>query len=375
VLVEDVAREGEGAIAERLRDVLAAPFVLAGTPASGDAEAAEAALSLQVSACVGAVALDPGRDADAVLRHAALALARARGAGSGRVELFTPALHAEARERDELAAALRAAVEESGDGRLGPAFSLVFQPVVDLTTGDAPSVEALLRWRHPTIGPVSPATFIPLAEELGLVSTLGQQVLGAACAAVARLDEGATAAGLVVAVNVSGHQLQRRDFADDVAAALRASGLPPARLTLEVTETALVRDPRRARRVLGEIRALGVRVAIDDFGTGYSSLAYLQQLPLDVLKIDKRFVDGVGLGRGPALAIPRAIVALGRALGLRTVAEGIETAAQRDALHALGCTSGQGYLFARPLPLAELRAWLAARAEAHGAAPAAPSVV
>jgi EAL domain-containing protein (putative c-di-GMP-specific phosphodiesterase class I) len=168
-----------------------------------------------------------------------------------------------------------------------------------------------------------------------------------------------------VAVNVSGHQLQEGGFADDVAAALAASGLPAGRLTIEVTETALVRDPRRARRVLGEVRAQGARVAIDDFGTGYSSLGYLQQLPLDVLKIDKRFVDGVARGGGPSVAIPRAVVALGEALGLRTVGEGVETAAQRDALRALGCGYGQGYLFARPMALGDLAAWMAARSWAE----------
>jgi EAL domain-containing protein (putative c-di-GMP-specific phosphodiesterase class I) len=157
-----------------------------------------------------------------------------------------------------------------------------------------------------------------------------------------------------VAVNVSGRQLQDDAFPGDVAAALAASGLAPERLVLEVTETSLVRDPRHARRVLGELRALGVRTALDDFGTGFSSLAYLQELPLDVLKIDQKFVRDAGHGPGPGVAFARAIVSLGAALGLHTVAEGIETPGQRDALAGMGCDLGQGYLFARPLDLAAL---------------------
>ncbi|HZF68737.1 MAG TPA: EAL domain-containing protein, partial [Gemmatirosa sp.] len=276
-------------------------------------------------------------------------------------------------------AALRAAADQLHEaGSAGTlddgGFTLAYQPVVDLATGRPTGVEALLRWHHPTLGPVSPAAFIPLAEEIGVIAPIGGWVLRTACTALAGLgaalrEPGAAHAdSLGVAVNVSGHQLQATRFADDVAAALAAAGLAPERLTLEVTETALVRDPRRARRVLGELRATGVRIAIDDFGTGYSSLGYLQQLPLDVLKIDKRFVDGVARGSGPSVAIPRAVVALGDALGLRTVGEGVETAAQRDALHALGCRAGQGYLFARPLPLPDLATWLDATAR-HAAAP------
>jgi diguanylate cyclase (GGDEF)-like protein len=364
VLLEGVEPDDAVATGERLLATLAAPFALG---EGGDA--------VQVTACVGAVAVDGADDADAVLAHAGVALARARDTGAGRVARFTPALHAEVRARGEVAAALYSAVRWLVDdpASAGHGFSLAFQPVVDLGTGAPVGVEALLRWRDGVLGAVSPATFIPLAEELGLIGSLGQWVLRAACTAIAGLGaaprghEASAAAGdvaeqLSVAVNVSGHQLQAGGFADDVAAALAAAGLPARRLTVEVTETALVRDPRRARRVLGELRTTGVRVAIDDFGTGYSSLGYLQQLPLDVLKIDKRFVDGVARGSGPSVAIPRAVVALGGALGLRTVGEGVETAAQRDALHALGCDCGQGYLFARPLAAADLAAWLGARA-------------
>jgi diguanylate cyclase (GGDEF)-like protein len=383
VLLDPVLPDGEVVAAERLIAALAAPAapddVAADAPHDvPDAEPADAGdPAARVTACVGAVAVDGSDDAGAVLRHAGLALARARAIGPGRVAQFTAAQRAEVRGRDAISAALRAAVARLADDPAGPGhgFALAFQPVIDLRTGTPVGVEALLRWRDDVLGSVSPATFIPLAEELGLVAPLGQWVLHTACAAIAGLGAAAGASPpLSVAVNASGHQLQASGFADDVAGALAAARLAPERLTIEVTETALVRDPRRARRVLGEVRALGARVALDDFGTGYSSLAYLQQLPLDVLKIDKRFVDGVARGGGPSLAIPRAVVALGDALGLRTVGEGVETAAQRDALRALGCGYGQGYLFARPLALADLGTWLGAWAGAWaGTEPGAPA--
>jgi EAL domain-containing protein (putative c-di-GMP-specific phosphodiesterase class I) len=231
---------------------------------------------------------------------------------------------------------------------------------VELATGAPTGVEALLRWTDPVLGRVSPADFIPVAEEWELISVLGGWVLETACREIA-----AAHPTLGVSVNVSGHQLASSRFADEVAAALSGAGLTAARLTLELTETALVRDIRRARRVLGELRARGVHVAIDDFGAGYSSLAYLQQLPLDVLKLDKTYIDSLARSRGgPSVAVPRAMVALGHALGLRTVGEGVETAGQRDALQALGCDRGQGYYFARPMPAAELGGWLAAAAGA-----------
>ena len=378
VLLEDVAPGEEFAAGQRLLAAVAAPFAVDGEPAGAavgggavpggavPGAAVDAATTVRVTACLGATVIDGASDADMVLRDAGAALARARATGPGRLARCTPALHAETRAREQLVAALREAADRLAGGHPGyGGFSLAYQPVVDLATGAPTGVEALLRWVHPVLGPISPATFIPLAEELGLVAPLGHWMLRAACAAVAGIEP--TAPGgdpLTVAVNVSGYQLQASSFADEVAEALAEGGLAPARLTVEVTETALVRDPRRARRVLGELRATGVRVAIDDFGTGYSSLGYLQQLPLDVLKIDKRFVDGLAgplASLGPSVAIPRAIVALGEALGLRTVGEGVETAAQRDALRAVGCTYGQGYLFARPLPVEELAVWLATR--------------
>ena len=389
VLLTGVDPESAAAVAARALATIAAPIPdeapggvrppADGAPAD---RAADPPVRTPTSACAGLVVVDGevDVDADAVLRHAALALQRAKASGRGQVARFTTAMHAEARARHALAEALALALDRGE-------FSLVYQPVVDLATGEPGSVEALLRWHHQELGSVSPATFIPMAEELGLIAPIGRWVLRTACAAIAGLAPGPgapaaaaaplgpaggrRAAALSVAVNVSGHQLQGGGFADDVVAILASTGLPPGRLTIEVTETALVRDPRRARRVLGELRARGVRVALDDFGTGYSSLEYLQQLPLDVLKLDKRFVDGIAAsGLGPSVGIPRAVIALGGALGLRTVAEGVETAAQRDVLRALGCWSGQGYWFARPLPLADLMAWLDAE-RGQGAGPGA----
>jgi EAL domain-containing protein (putative c-di-GMP-specific phosphodiesterase class I) len=204
---------------------------------------------------------------------------------------------------------------------------------------------------------VGPAEFIPLAEASGLIVDLGRWVLDAACRAAAAWPAGPDGRAPGVTVNVSGRQLEDPALPGHVAAALAASGLAAGRLTLEITETVLMRDTAAALGTLGALKALGVRLAVDDFGTGYSSLRYLQQFPVDVLKIDRSFVEGVARGpQGAALA--RTIVALGQTLGLRTVAEGVETAEQRDALLAMGCALGQGYLFARPLDGAALLALL-----------------
>ncbi len=225
----------------RVLAALAAPFAV-GDPRDGAPAGAPRVppAAVTVTACLGTIAVDGAADADAVLRHAGVALQRARAAQPGRLQQFTPALREETRAREAVAAALRGALDRTlqaeRDGAPGGEFSLAFQPVVDLRTGAPTSVEALLRWRHPTLGPVSPATFIPLAEEFGLIPLIGALVLGAACVAIAGLHATVPAvAGLAVAVNVSGHQLQSGTFADEVAAALAANGLTPERLTVEVS--------------------------------------------------------------------------------------------------------------------------------------------
>jgi EAL domain-containing protein (putative c-di-GMP-specific phosphodiesterase class I) len=219
---------------------------------------------------------------------------------------------------------------------------LAFQPIVDVETGRLRAAEALLRWNHPLHGNVPPSDFVPLAEETGLIVPIGAWVLEEACRAAAGW------ADVPVTVNVSSVQLRAAEFPETVAAALHGAGLPAERLVIEITETVLMTDVKRTAALLAELKALGVRIAIDDFGTGHSSLQYLQQLPLDTLKIPKPFIDELDTPDGEGV-LARAILDLGRSFDLQVIAEGIETERQRERLRELGCTSGQGYLFARPL--------------------------
>jgi EAL domain-containing protein (putative c-di-GMP-specific phosphodiesterase class I) len=233
-------------------------------------------------------------------------------------------------------------------------FSVHYQPIVGLDSGDITGFEALLRWNHPTRGAVRPDVFIPVAEQSGFVLTLGAWVLDRACADLRRWrDDYESAAGLTMSVNVSVRQLEHDGLAAQVAGALARYGLAPADLTLEVTESVLMADTEALRARLAELRAIGVRIALDDFGTGYSSLKYLHKLPVDVVKIDRSFVtDLANQAQDPAVV--RAVVDLAGQLDLRLVAEGIEEPAQLEVLRGLGCHSGQGYYFARPMPAAQV---------------------
>jgi diguanylate cyclase (GGDEF)-like protein/PAS domain S-box-containing protein len=354
VLIEAVREDGDAAaVAERVVAALRPAFSVDGRHAFvgtsvGIARAGRAAGD-------GGAAVEEPDPVAALLRDADAAMYQAKARGKGRWALFEPAMHTAAVARLALEGDLRHALERQAAAG-GDELRLVYQPVVELESRRIVGVEALVRWHHPKRGMVSPAEFIPFAEETGLIVPLGRLVLHMACRRAAAWQaelapRGWGAAGgepLAVAVNVSGQQLQDPGFVAEVAAALTETGLAPGTLTLEITEYSVVERPELVRERLAELRALGVRVAIDDFGTGYSALSQLQQFPIDVLKVDRAFVDRVTRG-GSHAAVTRALVALGDALRVRTVAEGIETEEQRAYLSALGCPLGQGYLFARPL--------------------------
>ncbi|HWI60235.1 MAG TPA: EAL domain-containing protein, partial [Symbiobacteriaceae bacterium] len=255
-------------------------------------------------------------------------------------------------ERLELEADLRGALEQSQ-------FLLHYQPVVQLSSGEIAGVEALVRWRHPSRGVVPPAEFIPLAEDTGLIVPLGRWVLREACHQVAAWQEELPrTAPLLLSVNLSAKQLLTGDeLVTDVKAILQESGLAPGSLTLEITETVLMRGTSDIVETLNGLKQLGVRLAIDDFGTGYSSLGYLRGFPVDMVKIDRTFVDVAGRGFRET-ALVRGIIDLSRALGLTTVAEGIERVDQADELQSLGCPLGQGFYFCRPGSAEDVAGWL-----------------
>jgi diguanylate cyclase (GGDEF)-like protein len=320
----DVAPE---LVAQRICEVLAHPI-----------ELERAARVLTISASVG-VALGEQGTVDELLRDADCALYEAKRAGGDRWSVFESGMQTAARERVELEMDLR-------DALAGAQFRLVYQPIVDLRTEAVTAAEALLRWEHPRRGPIAPGVFIPLAEARGEILAIGRWVLGAACAQAAQWHAAGHALG--ISVNVSTRQLEHPDFVADVAATLTRTGLEPGALTLEITETALMRHPDDAAAKLADLKALGVRIAVDDFGTGYSSLGYLLQFPVDELKIDRSFIAGISASAGSD-ALVHTLVSLGETLGLQTLAEGIEETVQLECLRREGCQLGQGYLFARPL--------------------------
>ncbi|HEY7879004.1 MAG TPA: EAL domain-containing protein [Gemmatimonadaceae bacterium] len=342
VLLESVHTDSDViTVAERIATSLRAPFVLDEKPVA-------------VTASMGIARAGDAEGTEELLRNADVAMYTAKSAGKGRYAIFAPQMHRALVDRMALEADLRDGIER-GELRL------LYQPIVDLATGRLAAVEALVRWEHPTRGLLAPAVFIPLAEETGLIVPLGRWVIREACKQGALwrsqspLDESPT-----VTVNLSGRQFQHEALVSDIAAALAESGLEPVRLVLEITESVIMRDVEVTLARLLELKALGVRLAIDDFGTGYSSLSSLRRFPIDVLKIDKAFVDNITLGGNDA-ALARTIIALGDMLSLRTVAEGIEDAQQHRTLQELGCELGQGYLFAKPLPSDQIATMLALR--------------
>ncbi len=300
--------------------------------------------TLYIGASVG-LAIGPrdGRTAEMLIRSADLALYRAKDAGRGVYHAYEPELHVQAEERRVLEMALRQALD-NGE------MHLHYQPVVDAGTGGLKGFEALLRWQSPQFGNVSPAKFIPLAEEARLIQPIGEWVLRTACAEAAtwRSD-------VRIAVNVSPDQLQNPNFVTVVTSALANSGLSAERLELEVTESVFMHEGLGATKVLERILDLGVRLSLDDFGTGYSSLGYLSRTRFSSIKIDRSFVQGASKGVKEAIAIIRAVVALAQSLGMATTAEGVETEAEHRMVQDLGCTKVQGYYFGRPLPVDEAR--------------------
>jgi diguanylate cyclase (GGDEF)-like protein/PAS domain S-box-containing protein len=343
ILVRTGERSEVEAIAERVLAAVREPIVL------GEHH-------LTVAASMG-IAFAEGRQAsaDELLRSADVAMYMAKAGGKGRSVVFEASMHDAALRRLRLKADLEQGLEAGQ-------FHLRYQPIVDLATGATVGLEALLRWDHPAWD-IGPTDFVPFAEETGMILPLGHWVLEEACRHAVALDATPAGRGLDVNVNVSAVQVAQPAFADEVEGVLKASGLDPSRLILELTESVLVERRGVAIDTLIKLRALGVRMAIDDFGTGYSSLSYLRELPIDILKIDIAFVTA--LDSGPeASAVVRSITRLATTLGLRTIAEGIERPEQAGRLRALGADLGQGFHYARPLTAAELGEFLRAAAAA-----------
>ena len=335
--------EHASGLARRIVETLGAPYDLGGDQAV-------------VGASVGiAVATSALCSADMLLRSADLALYRAKADGRGSFCLFESSMDEQMRARRAIERDLRNALARNE-------FTLFYQPVFHLRDQRVSGFEALLRWRHPDRGLVSPAEFIPLAEELGLIVPVGEWVLAQACADAATWPN-----EMGVAVNLSPVQFHSPGLVAAVRQALRMSGLPAHRLELEITESALLQNSKAVLATLHELRGLGLRTALDDFGTGYSSLSYLRSFPFDKLKIDQSFVREV-THRPDCRAIVRSVLGLSRELGMTTTAEGVETEDQLDQIFRDGCTEVQGFLFDRPRPAGDIRHWFAPRANWRGAA-------
>jgi predicted signal transduction protein with EAL and GGDEF domain len=298
------------------------------------------------------LAPEDGRNPDELLKKADLALYRAKEDGRGTYRFFETGMDARAQARRLLELDLRAALQRKE-------FEVYYQPIRDVAKDVVVGFEALVRWNHSLRGMISPANFIPLAEETGLIVPIGEWVLRQACMEAARWSQ-----HVGVAVNLSPVQFKNPNLVATVKEALQASGLPAHRLELEITESVLLQNSEATLSVLHELRAFGVRISLDDFGTGYSSLSYLRSFPFDKIKIDRSFVTELAT-REDSMAIVRAVTGLGKSLGIVTTAEGVETDTQFDLLRQEGCTQAQGYLFSPPRPAAEVETMLRkARAQA-----------
>jgi diguanylate cyclase (GGDEF)-like protein len=349
VLLEDVTDVTDAVrVADKITRALSAPFVL---------ESREVFVTTSIGIVLGTSGHERPTD---LLRNADVALYRAKANGKATYEVFDALMNVRAVERLDLEADLRRAIERRE-------FAVHYQPQLELQTGSLAGWEALVRWMHPERGPIPPGAFLSVAEETGLIFQIGSQVLEEACRQAQEWHEQhfETDAPLKMSVNISARQLQRPDeLVREVIRVLEETRLAPGSLVLEITESMLMGDAEHNVDVLGRLKALGIGIAVDDFGTGYSNLAYLKRFPVDLLKVDKTFVDG--LEDNPEdTAIVRAIVDLARAMGMRTVAEGIETTEQAGLLRDLECELGQGYYFSEPLPAAEANTLLVASPSPH----------
>ena len=346
VLCEDVADVSAAKlIARRIAGALVAPMSLAGE-------------ELSVTACIGiTLTRDPGREPEPLIRESEAAMQRAQRRGAGRHEMFTGEMHAQRLVRIANKSSLREALVRGE-------FYVDYQPKISLVTDRTVGVEALIRWMHPERGLIAPLDFIPLAEESGIIVQIGTWVLEQVCRDAVRWRTALPGGQpLMVAVNVSPRQFES-DLAETFGGIIGRSGIDPATVCLEVTESMVMQDAELAIATLRELKSLGLSISVDDFGTGFSSLAYLKRFPLDELKIDKSFVDGLGHDF-EATAIVAAVMGMAHALDLRVVAEGVETADQVIRLRTLGCDEAQGFFYARPGPAVDIDARLLAEARAN----------
>lgn len=339
VLLENADLRVASSVAERMVRSMDAPLQVDGREVS-----AKVSLGIAVGG--------PGDDVEDVLRNADVAMYMAKARGKGRFEVFEPGMNASAVERMELAADLRRAVE-------GRQFLLHYQPIVRLSDGSITGVEALIRWKHPRRGLVGPGEFVNTAEETGLIIPIGRWVLNEACRQLRQWQDRHGEPPMSTAVNVSVRQLQDSRFVNDVRSAIATTGIDPRSLTLEITETVLMSDTEEVLARLEELRTVGVRLSLDDFGTGYASLGYLAKFPLNVLKVDRSFIQGVGTEQESSLT--PVMVSIGHSLGLETIAEGVEDPSQVAHLRELGFGAAQGFLFSRPASAEEIDRLLGVR--------------
>ena len=324
-------------VASRILEALSKPFALDGQ-------------KVRVSASIGiAIYPDDGQDVDSLLRNADIAMYSAKNSGRNGYQFYSSSMNEEVEHKIEVERRLRRAVANDE-------FTLCFQPVRHTATGEIRAAEALIRWRDPDEGLVAPDDFIPIAEDVGLMVPIGSWVLRAACEQARRWQE-CGYQPIRMAVNVSGHQIRQPDFAEEVAATLRETGLSPHDLELEITESTIMQEDDVTDRAFSELHALGVAIALDDFGTGYSSLSYLRRFRIDRLKIDRSFVARIP-GDAEDMAVTAAIVAMAHQLLLPVVGEGVETMEQAQSLTEIGCDELQGFLFGQPLPASEFERFL-----------------